>query len=455
MQMRDARPSGPNGTLPGDRWNAQWAVAVGVLVLVLVIAAVMTTMGRHAGLRSVAGPVTPSDAAPATEAAPAPAPASVAPATQGALLTSPVVAAAALRSAGALDGVPAAALSAYQRAATVINGASSGCRLDWVVLAAVAAVDSDHGRGLPGGPVHTVAADGTVSPAIVGLPLDGQGGRGLVDDTDAGALDGDERFDAPVGPFGLLPSTWTTVAVDADDDGVRNPQDLDDAALATAVLLCNGGADLSQPLALRTSLGRLRAGTGYADAVLAVTGRYRTQSAAALAAAPVAVPVTYVDVPAAEQRQTVRPVLVASGARGPRPAAAVATPPVREPRPVRPNPPAPADGPETDPTGPTDPTDPTDPADPTPTDPTDPVDPANPTPTDPTDPGTCPVPEGPIDPNAPLDPDAPPSPTTTAATPAGTDGASDTPGAPDPAGEPGSDACTVPVPTASVRAARR
>ncbi len=81
-------------------------MAVGVLVLVLVIAAVMTTMGRHAGLRSVAGPVTPSDAAPATEAAPAPAPASVAPATQGALLTSPVVAAAALRSAGAWTASP-------------------------------------------------------------------------------------------------------------------------------------------------------------------------------------------------------------------------------------------------------------------------------------------------------------------------------------------------------------
>lgn len=451
MQMRDAHQPGTNDSLLRGRWNAQWAIAVGVLVLVLVIAAVMTTMGRHAGLRSVAGPVAPSGSAPTTEAAAAPAPAAITPATQGALLTSPVVAAAALRSAGALDDVPPAALSAYQRAATVINGASSGCRLDWVVLAAVAAVDSDHGRGLPGGPVHTVAADGTVSPAIVGQPLDGRSGRGLVDDTDAGALDGDKRFDAPVGPFGLLPSTWTTVAVDADDDGVRNPQDLDDAALATAVLLCNGGADLSQPLALRTSLGRLRAGAGYADAVLAVTGRYRTQSTAALAAAPVAVPVTYVDVPAAEQRQSVRPVLAASGARGPRPAAAVALPPVREPRPVRPNEPAPTDGPET-------PTDPTDPVDPAPTDPTDPVDPTgpvDPAPTDPTDPDTCPVPEGPVDPNAPLDPDAPASPTTTAATPAGTDDAPETPGVPDPAGEPGSDACTVPVPTASVRAARR
>ena len=44
----------------------------------------------------------------------------------------------------------------------------------------------------------------------------------------------------------FIPSTWPVVRVDADGDGKRNPQDIDDAALATAVYLCSGKDDLSQ-----------------------------------------------------------------------------------------------------------------------------------------------------------------------------------------------------------------
>ncbi len=43
----------------------------------------------------------------------------------------------------------------------------------------------------------------------------------------------------------FIPSTWDIVGVDADGDGQKNPQDIDDAALATAVYLCAGTQDLS------------------------------------------------------------------------------------------------------------------------------------------------------------------------------------------------------------------
>jgi membrane-bound lytic murein transglycosylase B len=43
----------------------------------------------------------------------------------------------------------------------------------------------------------------------------------------------------------FIPSTWTRYAVDADRDGVADPQDIDDAALAAATYLCAGGRDLS------------------------------------------------------------------------------------------------------------------------------------------------------------------------------------------------------------------
>ena len=43
----------------------------------------------------------------------------------------------------------------------------------------------------------------------------------------------------------FIPSTWSVVGVDGDGDGKRDPQDIDDAALATAVYLCSGDEDLS------------------------------------------------------------------------------------------------------------------------------------------------------------------------------------------------------------------
>jgi hypothetical protein len=114
-----------------------------------------------------------------------------------------------------------------------------------------------------------------VRPALVGAALDGRHGRGRVSDTDAGRLDADPRWDAPVGPMALLPSTWTSVAVDADDDGRRDPQDLDDASLAAAVLLCS---TMQHGTPLRAALRAYHRAPHFVRTVLILARRYARQA---------------------------------------------------------------------------------------------------------------------------------------------------------------------------------
>lgn len=187
---------------------------------------------------------------------------------------------------GSLGSAPPAAVLAYQRAATIMDTASA-CGLPWTVLAAVGRVESDHGRGPKGD--HRVGKAGRVKPGFVGAPLNGRGGRGELPDTDLGALDANPRWDAPVGPLGLLPATWSRVAVDADNNGVRDPQDLDDAALAAAVLLC-ADQDLSTRKGLKASLAAYHPGDGFVPTVLAIARRYDKQSAQVPAPPPVTLP---------------------------------------------------------------------------------------------------------------------------------------------------------------------
>ncbi|TML21445.1 MAG: lytic transglycosylase domain-containing protein, partial [Actinobacteria bacterium] len=75
--------------------------------------------------------------------------------------------------------------------------------------------------------------------------LNGQGGLHLVRDTDGGRYDGDPVYDHAVGPMQFIPGTWQTYQVDADGDGVADPNDINDATLAAANYLCAGGRDLA------------------------------------------------------------------------------------------------------------------------------------------------------------------------------------------------------------------
>ncbi len=170
------------------------------------------------------------------------------------------------------NGIPAAALAAYQRAAQVIDAADTSCNIDWTLIAAIGRVESDHGRY--GG--NTLSAKGVSTPGIFGIPLDGSNGTSKISDTDAAQLDDDPVFDRAVGPMQFIPSTWSVVGVDGDGDGVRNPQDIDDAALATAVYLCSGDEDLSTLPGQRSSVYRYNHSQAYVDLVLSIMRAYGT-----------------------------------------------------------------------------------------------------------------------------------------------------------------------------------
>ena len=168
------------------------------------------------------------------------------------------------------SGIPAAALAAYQRAETVINSADSGCHLSWQLIAAIGRVESDHGRTSG----NTLDAQGVARPGILGPPLNGADGTSRIDDTDAGQYDSDSTWDRAVGPMQFIPSTWSVVGVDADGDGQRNPQDVDDAALATAVYLCSGGDDLATTAGQRAAVLRYNHSQRYVDLVLSIMAAY-------------------------------------------------------------------------------------------------------------------------------------------------------------------------------------
>ncbi|MGF9755890.1 lytic murein transglycosylase [Microvirga sp. 0TCS3.31] len=183
---------------------------------------------------------------------------------------------------GSASDIPQGALSAYQRAEAVINEADEGCNLPWEVVAAIGRVESDHGRF--GG--NTLDDRGVARPGIFGIALNGRNDTQRILDTDAGQYDGDTRFDRAVGPMQFIPSTWSVVGVDGDNDGTRDPQDIDDAALATAVYLCSGDDDLSSEKGQRASVYRYNHSNAYVDLVLEIMQAYLDGDFSAVPSSP-------------------------------------------------------------------------------------------------------------------------------------------------------------------------
>lgn len=137
-------------------------------------------------------------------------------------------------------GIPERAMAAYAGAALQMAREEPACGLGWNTLAGIGWVETHHGT-YDGA---TVAADGQVSPPIIGIPLDGNGTI-PVRDTDGGSLDGDEVWDRAVGPMQFIPSTWDIYGRDGNGDGRIDINHIDDAALAAATYLCDVGGDLS------------------------------------------------------------------------------------------------------------------------------------------------------------------------------------------------------------------
>ncbi|MCX5120244.1 lytic transglycosylase domain-containing protein [Micromonospora sp. NBC_00362] len=142
---------------------------------------------------------------------------------------------------GAKVGVPAVAMQAYGYAELVLSQTNRSCALSWTTLAAIGQIESGHGSANGA----RLGQDGKAVPNIIGLPLDGKEGRMRIIDTDRGSLDEDPILDRAIGPMQFIPTTWQEIGADADNDGRKDPHDLDDAALAAGNYLCKGGRNLS------------------------------------------------------------------------------------------------------------------------------------------------------------------------------------------------------------------
>lgn len=172
--------------------------------------------------------------------------------------------------ASSTNAIPAAALAAYQRAETVINKADKDCNLTWQLIAAIGRVESNHGR-VNG---NVLDDEGTATPGVYGPALNGTGRVKAISDTDGGQYDDDAKWDRAVGPMQFIPSTWSVVGVDADNDGIRNPQDVDDSALAAAVYLCSGEDDLSTRAGQKDAIFRYNNSNAYVNLVLRIMDAY-------------------------------------------------------------------------------------------------------------------------------------------------------------------------------------
>ena len=99
--------------------------------------------------------------------------------------------------------------------------------------------------------------------------LDGTGDTMRIVDTDAGALDGEamDGVERAMGPMQFISETWRLYGVDANNDGIASPDNIDDAALSAAGYLCWRGKDLATPRGWITALRAYNNSGVYARAV--------------------------------------------------------------------------------------------------------------------------------------------------------------------------------------------
>lgn len=170
----------------------------------------------------------------------------------------------------AVTGVPARALAAYGNAELALRAMQPGCKISWATLAGIGRIESNHGQY--GGAV--LGEDGRPSKAITGVPLDGSGGVQAIGDTDGGRIDGDPTVDRAVGPMQFIPGTWRKWASDGNRDGLGDPQQIDDAALAAARYLCAGGRDMASPSGWWAGILSYNNSTEYAQKVFGLADNY-------------------------------------------------------------------------------------------------------------------------------------------------------------------------------------
>ena len=166
--------------------------------------------------------------------------------------------------------VPARALVSYANADLAMRQYQPECRVSWATIAGIARIESDHGRYGKG----LLREDARPSRPIIGVPLDGKPGVQVVPDTDGGDLDGDPTQDRAVGPLQFIPSTWKKWSTDGNGDGLGDPQNLDDAAMAAGRYLCSGGRDMTSGSGWWSGILSYNNSVDYGQKVFALADRY-------------------------------------------------------------------------------------------------------------------------------------------------------------------------------------
>lgn len=167
--------------------------------------------------------------------------------------------------------IPTVNVSAYKNAERILAEVQPACGISWTVIAGIGRVESTHAN-------NGKADDlGKLLEPILGPRLDGSlAGNNVIADTDGGALDGDPNFDRAVGPMQFLPETWNRYKADGNGDGISDPQNLYDAALATGDYLCDGGLNLRDLGQTTTAILRYNNSMAYVANVLAWSTGYAT-----------------------------------------------------------------------------------------------------------------------------------------------------------------------------------
>jgi hypothetical protein len=161
-------------------------------------------------------------------------------------------------------------VAAYAGASIRVAQTTPDCGIGWNTLAGIGRVESYHGT-IYG---SEVAGDGSITPPIIGIPLDGTNGTLAIPDTDGGTLDTDTEWDRAVGPMQFIPSTWAEFGQDANLDGTADPNQLDDAVLTAAVYLCERGGELVSDDGWNTAVSAYNLPVEYARDVAAYARMY-------------------------------------------------------------------------------------------------------------------------------------------------------------------------------------
>lgn len=167
--------------------------------------------------------------------------------------------------------IPPRVLAAYAGASLRVAQTYPECQLGWNTIAGIGAVETLHGTYRGSG----TDQDGNVTPKIFGPSLDGSPGVMAIEDSDQDQLDEDTEWDRAVGPLQFIPSTWDYIGQDGNADGTRDPHHIDDAALATAVYLCQGQRDTSTDEGWQRGVLAYNRSVAYANQVAHQAETYR------------------------------------------------------------------------------------------------------------------------------------------------------------------------------------